>query len=153
MLLSKHFKNNESAFAMESGLFACCVQSLLAETKLGSPASLIPPHQWLKVTQKATNLQRICGLVCFLLQVSMSFTYLSIFGFQPELCPARGFQAARLGVDLDAFWSLHHQSPCRWLQSVRERGVGELGASYSHALSQALILHSLTVHCMAAMAP
>lgn len=42
-------------------------------------------------------------------QGSMPFAYLSIFGFQPELCPARGFQAAGLGVDLDAFWSLHHQ--------------------------------------------
>lgn len=78
-----------------------------------------------------------------------SFAYLSVFGLQPELCPARGFQAAGLGVDLDAFWSLHHQRARRRLQSVTERGVTEHGALNIHARSQAVVLHSLTAHCTA----
>lgn len=88
---------------------------------------------------------RSAGDVCLalvLLQGLTSFAYLSVFGFQPELCPARGFQAAGLGVDLDAFWSLHHQRARRRLQSVTERGVTEPGGLNIHTSSQAVVLHS-----------
>lgn len=57
-----------------------------------------------------------------LLQGLAFLAYLSIFGFQPELCPARGLQAAGLGVDLDALRSLHHQRARGRLQPATQRG-------------------------------
>lgn len=113
MPLSMHFKNNGSAFATEWAWFAWDVFNQ-NEQQWGQESPLPPGFHFSKrsglVAHGALDLQgtRALGWLCR--RVWCFFAYLSIFGFQPELCPACGLQAAGLGVDLDALGSLHHQS-------------------------------------------